>query len=83
MKLFIACIDVKELSRHTFESFEHMAQKQHIDYRFSAPAQPIRCYTDADKVEKFFSIFSPTPLNIHPTGKAYKCLSIVSTRDSP
>ena len=36
-----------------------MAQKHHIDYRYSAPAQPIRCYTDADKVEKIlFNLLS-------------------------
>ena len=69
MKLFIACIDVKELSRHTFESFEHMAQKQHIDYRFSAPAQPIRCYTDADKVEKILFNLLSNAFKYTPDGK--------------
>lgn len=69
MKLFIACIDVEELTRHTFESFEHMAQKQHIGYRFSSPSQPIRCYTDADKVEKILFNLLSNAFKYTPAGK--------------
>ena len=67
MKLFIACIDVKE--SRLFKSFERMAQKQHIDYRFSAPAQPIRCYTDADKVEKILFNLLSNAFKYTPDGK--------------
>ena len=69
MELHITRVDLCELSRHTYESFEYLARKRHIDYTFTVSESPIFGYTDADKVEKILFNLLSNAFKYTPEGK--------------
>ena len=67
--MHITRVDLCELSRHTYESFEYLARKRHIDYTFTVSESPIFGYTDADKVEKILFNLLSNAFKYTPEGK--------------
>ena len=80
MKVLVEQVDVIPLILKIYGNFVPMAHTHRIDFRLICPLDTFVMYTDVDKLERFFLIYCPMPLNILPMRKVSSCLLLVRNR---
>lgn len=70
MKLYIEQADIVSLARKAYDDFVGMAHQSEIDFRFVAPQEEIKIYTDVDKVEKVVFNLLSNAFKYTPKGKS-------------
>lgn len=74
MKMRVQQIDLIAFTRHIMENFDSMADEHQIDFKLICQPTSLCIWADADKLEKYYSIYSQTLSNILRKAKKLKLL---------
>lgn len=74
MKMRVQQIDLIPFTRHIMENFDSMADEHQIDFKLICQPTSLYIWADADKLEKYYSIYSQTLSNILRKAKKSKLL---------